>query len=100
MRLLHVTTVPQTLFFLRGQPAFFRGHGLEVHAVSSPGPELDTFGEVEQVEVHAVAMKRAISPLHDLGALAQLVSLMRRLRPGIVHAHTPKGGLLGMAAAA
>ena len=62
LRLLHVTTVPQALFFLRGQPAFMRAHGVEVHAVSSPGPELDQFSRDESVDVHAVEMRRAISP--------------------------------------
>jgi glycosyltransferase involved in cell wall biosynthesis len=100
MRLLHVTTVPQALFFLRGQPGFMRAHGLEVHAVSSPGPELEQFARDESVDVHAVEMRRAISPVHDLGAITGLVRLLRRLKPDIVHAHTPKGGLLGMAAAA
>lgn len=100
MRLLHITTVPQALFFLRGQPGFMRAHGLEVHAVSSPGPELGQFSREENVDVHAVEMRRAISPVHDLGAIAGLVRLLRRLKPDIVHAHTPKGGLLGMAAAA
>jgi len=100
MRLLHITTVPQSLFFLRGQPGFMRAHGLEVQAVSSPGPELEQFAREESVEVHAVEMRRAISPLRDLGAIARLVEILRRLRPDIVHAHTPKGGLLGMTAAA
>lgn len=100
LRLLHVTTVPQALFFLRGQPAFMRAHGVEVHAVSSPGPELEQFSRDEEVDVHAVAMRRAISPVHDLGAISGLVGVIRRLKPDIVHAHTPKGGLLGMAAAA
>jgi glycosyltransferase involved in cell wall biosynthesis len=100
MRLVHVTTVPQSLFFLRGQPRFLRGEGIETFAVSSPGPELAQFGEEEGVETHAVEMRRAISPLHDLGAVARLASLLRRLRPDVVHAHTPKGGLLGMMAAA
>jgi glycosyltransferase involved in cell wall biosynthesis len=100
MRLLHVTTVPQALFFLRGQSAFMRGHGLEVHAVSSAGPELEQFAHEETVPVNAVEMRRAISPLHDLGAIAGLLRLLCRLKPQIVHAHTPKGGLLGMTAAA
>jgi len=100
LRLLHVTTAPQALFFLRGQAAFMRAHGLEVHAVSSPGPELEQFSRDEGVEVHAVPMQRAISPFHDLGAVVRLAGVLRRVRPDIVHAHTPKGGLLGMAAAA
>jgi len=37
-RLLHVTTVPQTLEFLRGQVEYLKGAGFEIHVLSSPGP--------------------------------------------------------------
>jgi glycosyltransferase involved in cell wall biosynthesis len=43
-------------------------------------------------------MERRITPVGDLVALSRLVRLFRRLRPDIVHAHSPKGGLLGMMA--
>ena len=97
--LVHVTTVAQTLLFLRGQPAFFRSKGFEVHAISSPGEVLTRFGEEQQVTVHAVPIRRTISPLHDLVSLFRLWRLFRLLKPQIVHAHTPKGGLLAMIAA-
>lgn len=96
---VHVMTDPVSLFFLSGQAAFLKGAGLEVHAVASPGPALDRFGRQERVPVHAIAMTRAITPLRDLWALWRLCRELRRLRPQIVHAHTAKGGLLGMVAA-
>jgi glycosyltransferase involved in cell wall biosynthesis len=99
VRLVHVTTVPESLFFLRGQPRYFRALGLEEVALSSPGAELRRFGEEEGIQTLAVPMARAVSPLRDLRALVRLVRALRRLRPAIVHAHTPKGGLLGMLAA-
>jgi glycosyltransferase involved in cell wall biosynthesis len=99
-RLFHVTTVPLSLRFLGGQVGFMRARGYEVHAVSSPGPLLDAFGRSEGVPVHAVPMSRRVDPAGDLRALARLIRLFRRHRPDIVHAHTPKGGLLGMMAAA
>jgi glycosyltransferase involved in cell wall biosynthesis len=97
--IIQITTVPQTLSFLRGQVGYIHARGFEVHAISSPGPRLDAFGRDEGVTTHAVEMPRRITPLHDIGALARLYRLLRRLRPTIVHAHTPKGGLLGMMAA-
>ncbi|GEJ56256.1 glycosyltransferase family 4 protein [Anaeromyxobacter diazotrophicus] len=99
LRLLHVTTVPESLLFLTGQPGYLRGRGFEVAAVSSPGPALERFERAEGVVVHRVPMARAITPGRDLVALVRLVLLMRRLRPDLVDAHTPKGGLLGMLAA-
>jgi glycosyltransferase involved in cell wall biosynthesis len=109
--LLYVTTVPQSLLFLTGQPGYMRARGFEVHALSSPkqrnSPDacsldafaLDAFAEREQVPVHAVELTRRITPLRDLGAIVRLWRRLRRLRPDIVHAHTPKGGLLGMVGA-
>jgi glycosyltransferase involved in cell wall biosynthesis len=88
-----------TLRFLAGQAAFMSARGFEVHAISSPGPELEEFGRVERVAVHGVNMARRITPLADLRAVASLSTLLVRLRPAVVHAHTPKGGLLGMLAA-
>jgi glycosyltransferase involved in cell wall biosynthesis len=97
--LVHLTTVPMTLRFLEGQVRFVRRAGLEVHALSSPGEGLQEFGRIESIPVHGVPMTRAITPLADLRSLARLTGLLRRLKPSIVHAHTPKAGLLGMIAA-
>jgi len=98
--LLHVTTVSMSLTFLRGQVAFMKERGVRVHVVSSPGPELEEFTAREGVTVSAVEMSRRITPLQDLVAITRLVRELSRVRPVIVHAHTPKGGLLGMIAAA
>lgn len=97
--LLHITTVPTSLGFLRGQIGYIKARGFDVHALSSPGAQLAVFGEAERVPVYAVEMLRRISPAHDLMALYRLVRHMKRIQPQIVHAHTPKGGLLGMISA-
>jgi len=99
VRLVHVTTVPESLRFVAGQAGFMHARGFEVHCLSSPDPMLERFAEREQVAVHPVPMHRRITPIHDLGAVARLRRHMRRIRPAIVHAHTPKGGVLGMIAA-
>jgi len=99
MRVLHVVTVPLSLLFLRGQIGFLKRRGVEFAAVSSPGPELDEFARREQVPTHAIPMARAITPFRDLVAVFQLARTIRNCNPDIVHAHTPKGGLLGMLAA-
>jgi glycosyltransferase involved in cell wall biosynthesis len=98
--LLHVTTVPMSLTFLMGQVGYMKDRGFRVHAVSSPGPDLTSFASRERVPVSAVDMRRRITPLRDLRALAGFLLVLRRVQPSVVHAHTPKGGLLGMIAAA
>jgi glycosyltransferase involved in cell wall biosynthesis len=67
--------------------------------MSSPGEALDKFADAEGVNVHSVAMERRITPLKDLLSLARMVRTIRSIRPHIVHASTPKGGLLGTLAA-
>lgn len=98
-RLIHVTTIPMSLIFLRGQVGYMKDRGFEVHALASPGVELDAFGESEGVTVHAVDMRRRVTPLRDVVALFRIVLVLRQVRPTIVHAHTPKAGLLAMIAA-
>jgi lipopolysaccharide/colanic/teichoic acid biosynthesis glycosyltransferase len=98
-RLVHVTTVPQTLGFLTGQADFLREEGLETFAISSPGEELDRFCERENVRGFAIEMARQITPWRDLIAVWRISKILRRLKPQIVHAHTPKAGLLAMIAA-
>ena len=98
-RLLHVTTVPLTLPFVAGHVAEARRRGFEVHVCSSPGRALDLFARELQVTAHAVPMARRIAPVADLVALGRMVRVIRRVRPTIVDAHTPKGGLLAMIAA-
>jgi lipopolysaccharide/colanic/teichoic acid biosynthesis glycosyltransferase/glycosyltransferase involved in cell wall biosynthesis len=73
--------------------------GVSVEAISSPGERLDSFGARHGIGVHRVAMSRRITPIGDLIAVARLWKIMRRLRPDVVHASTPKAGLLGMIAA-
>ncbi len=97
--LVHITTVPQTLGFLRGQVGYMHSRGFGVHAISSPGPHLDTFGCEEGVTTHAVPISRTISPFQDLVSLLRLYRLLRRQRPTIASVSTPKAGLLGAIAA-
>lgn len=94
-----MTTVPQTLGFFSGQVQYMMQRGFEVHVVSSPGPELEHFADREGVVAHSATMKRAIDPIGDISAVLALVRIFREIRPVIVHAHTPKAGLLGMIAA-
>lgn len=100
LRVMVITTVPQTLaaFFPR-QLRSLAEAGFEVHAVSSPGPDLDAISRIPGVTVHALPIERQPHPLRDIRSLFQLFRLIRRIRPQIVHSHTPKAGLLGMAAA-
>ena len=95
IKLLHVTNVPSTLAFISGQVGYMKLQGLEVEVLSSPGKSLLEFAENQQIKAYAVEMPRRITPLQDILALIHLWKYFRQIRPDIVHAGTPKGGLLG-----
>lgn len=100
LSLVFLVTTPLTARHLaRGQLAHLRRRGFEVTVVASPGPALDDVARHEGVSALAVPMAREIAPLADLMALWRLYRVIRRRRPRLVSAGTPKAGLLGMVAA-
>ena len=98
-KLVHVTTVPESLSFFIGQVSYLKRKGIDVYAVSSPGELLEPFLESEQVPFYPIEMQRRISPLDDIPAIRKLYTYFRRLQPDIVQVQTPKAGLLGIIAA-
>lgn len=99
-KLVRITTMPISLaVLLRGQMSYMREKGFEVVMVSSDGEEVEELVRREGCPHIPVRLTRKITPVSDLAALIRLTLLLRRLRPDIVHTHTPKAGLIGMWAA-
>lgn len=95
IRLVLIATSPLFLGFLRGYVRMLKERGFDVYIICSPGELLQRFTHTEQVTGYGVQMPRRITPWQDMLALVHLCLILRRIRPHIVHAHTPKGGLLG-----
>ena len=83
---------------LGGQCRFLVEQGYRVTVIASPGPALAAFSREEGVAVEAIKIEREIAVLCDLRSLWRLWRALRRLRPDVVDAGTPKAGLLGMLA--
>lgn len=99
-RLVHLTTTDMSLeWLLRPQLEAFADEGYEVIAMSAPGPHVAALESAGIRHVAVPSLTRAMAPLRDMRALADLVSRFRELRPHIVHTHNPKPGLLGRTAA-
>ena len=99
-RLCYITTHAMSAeFLMRGQLAFLREQGFDVTLIASPHESLLAIAQREGVTVFPIPMEREISPWRDLKALWQLCVALRKLRPQIVNAGTPKAGLLGNLAA-
>lgn len=86
-------------YLLPGQMHFMSDNGFDVLMISADGKELAEVIEKEQCRHLIVPMTRKITPLQDLKCLFRLIKIFRKEKPGIVHSHTPKAGLLGMLAA-
>jgi len=100
VRLVHITTVDLSLWFLLGeQLRAYREAGFEVAGASAPGPWVDQLRREGVAHLAVPALQRRFAPLADVQALASLVGMLRRYRPTIVHTHTPKAGVLGRIAA-
>ena len=98
--IVRITTVPVSLqLLLKGQMKFMKQQGFDVTMISSDGEEVAALIKQEECSHIAVNLTRTISPIKDLIALFKLVKILKRIKPEIVHTHTPKAGLIGMWAA-
>ncbi|MFN4146655.1 MAG: glycosyltransferase family 4 protein [Runella sp.] len=95
MRIVQAFSVPVSLCFLEGQPAFWKQHGFDLFILSSKGLRLDEFGKKNKVAVVSIAFKRNIWSFYsDLKSLWQLHLFFRKHKIDVVHANTPKAALL------
>ncbi len=98
---LRVVTSAGSYTLIKGQLRFLREHGYEVIGISgSPIDRSEVAAKSEGIRTIVLPdLVRPISISHDIKALLELIRVMRKERPDIVHANTPKGSLLGMMAA-
>jgi glycosyltransferase involved in cell wall biosynthesis len=71
-----------------------------VVAAHGPGPLRDAAHEAGARFVSLRHVRRALHPWHDALGLLEVVRLVRRFRPDIVHTHSSKAGILGRLGAA
>ncbi len=77
------------------QLSAFAAAGYDVVGVSAAGSFV---ADLERAGIRHIALRhatRSVSVLDDVRAAAELYRLLRRLRPDIVHTHTPKPGIYG-----
>jgi glycosyltransferase involved in cell wall biosynthesis len=99
MILIYIVTVPDSFIFFRGLINYMKNRGFEVQIISSPGELLDETAKRENISAYPVEMPRRIAPLKNLAAILKLYRYFKFVKPTIVHANFPIGGLLGVLAA-
>ena len=102
-RVLYLLTDEISSVLVRGQLGHLVEAGFDVTVatrLSGPAPFDPSGGKWDTgATVQHLPFVREPSPVADLRALWATIRLIRRLRPTIVNASTPKAGLLGMLAA-
>lgn len=98
-KLVRITTVPVSLDKLLEDQLKFMNNHYHVIAISSNGAELKKIGFKEGVDTYCVEMTRKMTPIKDLISVLKLVFFLNKVKPDIVHTHTPKAGTVGMLAA-
>ncbi|MBT2581543.1 glycosyltransferase family 4 protein [Planococcus sp. ISL-109] len=93
-KILHAMTIAQSLKLVRGQLNDMQTRGFEVKALTSNGQYARIFEEEEGVKVLHVEMEREIALKKDLESLFACIRLIRKEKPDIVNAGTPKAGLI------
>jgi lipopolysaccharide/colanic/teichoic acid biosynthesis glycosyltransferase len=96
---LFIVTASVSCGFYRGMLRYLEDSEFATTLVSSPGKMLTETTSSQGAASLAVPMQREISPLQDLVSLWKLYRIIRRVRPDVVDASTPKAGLLGSLAA-
>lgn len=99
-KIIRTVTVPQSLDFVEEVMIRLKRDGYETMVVTSPGEELEEFKlRNPDNKVIEVPMERHISIMKDLKSLCQMIKVMCREKPNMVHSMTPKAGLITMLAA-
>lgn len=98
-KLIRITTVPLSLDKLLDGQLKFMNNFYQVTAISSDQINLKKIGKKENVATFHLEMTRKITPIKDLLAVIKLFFFLKKIKPCIVHTHTPKAGIIGMMAA-
>lgn len=94
--LVHLTTTDMSLdWLLLPQLRAFAEAGYDVVGMSAAGPHVEHLAEAGVRHIAVPAFTRSTNPLQDITAFIQLVRLLRRERPDVLHTHNPKPGILG-----
>lgn len=94
VKVIHAVTASRSLGLMKGQLKYLKDKGYNVKALCSDGDNIEAFEQSEGVPVLRLGMEREISFLKDARSLAACVQLLRKEKPDIVSAGTPKAGLI------
>lgn len=98
-KILHVINVSFVInHFFGNQFTYFSKKGYDFTVACTEDDELYKQAEAKGFKAFSVPILKAISPFQDIRSIFRLYRLIRQEKFPVVVAHSPKGGLIGMAA--
>lgn len=95
-----MTTIPGSMRGMTGGQLAFMNQFYEIIPISSADKCFEGVMKDQGLEKwYAIDMTRQITIVRDIKAVAQLVKILKKEKPAIVHTQTPKAGIVGMMAA-
>ncbi|GAA4841700.1 glycosyltransferase family 4 protein [Kitasatospora terrestris] len=96
LRVAHLTTVDMSLqLLLATELKVDLEAGFETYGISAPGPYVERLTAIGVRHEPLHALTRAWRPRADAAAGRELLAVLRRIRPDVLHTHNPKTGVLG-----
>jgi len=93
---IHLATTDMSLDWLLGpQLRAFQAAGYDVVGMSAPGPHLPALAADGIRHIAVNNLTRSPGTAGDVRAFCEIVRLLRRERPDVLHTHNPKPGVLG-----
>lgn len=99
LRLIIVTTAPETVVFILKNQAKFLKKYFDIGIVVGSNNFIEKIKANEEVQVNVIKMYRNINLIGDFISLLRMIFYFLKDRPDIVHSYTPKAGLIAMLAA-
>ncbi len=99
-KVLRIITIPMYInLILRGQMEYLNRYFVLCGVSADDGFHFQQITPREGIRMITIPFKRIINGFNDAICLLQLIGMIVREKPSIVHTETPKAGLLGMLAA-
>ncbi|MGL5382548.1 MAG: glycosyltransferase family 4 protein [Culicoidibacterales bacterium] len=95
IKVAHVCTTRLSYKILEDKLVLLREKGYEIDIVADEtGVQSDIFKKNDITE-YTLAMKRNISPIHDIKSIINMMKLLKKNKYDIIHTHTAKAGIIG-----
>lgn len=98
-KILQIVTTSKSLVFFLGQSHHMKKKGYDYKFICTDEEHFQEYLSALESDGYAVEIPRTLAPFKDIIAVVKIIGLISKIKPMIVHSHTPKAGLLGTFAA-